>query len=181
MLGTSALGYVLLERFDVGADVFCSWPGPTAGYGPTILRSAAGYGPRPPMRHSGSESALSDSDHRRTVPLLADLHALRRKPRELLRLLAVPWRCVSRLLDRLHTTTHRSATICGRCLSSIRYAAFQIESSYATVMMLAIPADQLRCYYGYGSWNLGGAWEAELLAISSWLLRPYSFSSACVL
>lgn len=46
----------------------------------------------------------------------------------------------------------------------------QIESSYATVMMLAIPADQLRCYYGYGSWNLGGAWEADLLTISSWLL-----------
>ena len=46
----------------------------------------------------------------------------------------------------------------------------QIESSYATILMLTRPAHELLCYYGYGSWNIIGPWSAQLLAASMWVL-----------
>lgn len=46
----------------------------------------------------------------------------------------------------------------------------QIESSYATLMMLLKPAQELYCYFDFGSWNLGGTLEQPLLKASTWAL-----------
>lgn len=169
VLSTSALGYVLLERLDVGLTfLLLAWAycwlraddSPSRGW----LWSAASY------------AALGIGISFKLIPiivvpfpLLADLHALWRKPREL-RLLAGP---LALSITALGPFAYYYAQVGGDLWKMFEFhtvRGVQIESSYATVMMLAIPADQLRCYYGYGSWNLGGAGEEDLLAVSSWLL-----------
>lgn len=169
VLSTSALGYVLLERFDVClsfllmAWCYC-WLRADDSSSRSWLWSVASY------------AALGSGISLKLIPiiivpfpLLADLHALWRRPRDL-RLLAGP---VALCVTALGPFAYYYALVGSDLWIMFEFhtvRGVQIESSYATVMMLAIPADQLRCYYGYGSWNLGGAWEADLLTISSWLL-----------
>lgn len=169
VLGTSALGYVLLERFDVGltflllAWAYC-WLRADDSPNRGRLWSVASY------------AALGLGISFKLIPiivapfpLLADLQSLRRNPRDL-KLLAGP---VAMCITALGPFAYYYAQVGDDLWKMFEFhtvRGVQIESSYATVMMLAIPADQLRCYFDYGSWNLGGAWEAELLAVSSWLL-----------
>ncbi|MBA4020131.1 MAG: hypothetical protein C0483_23465 [Pirellula sp.] len=169
VIGTSALGYVLLERFDI-CLTFC-----LMAWAYCWLR-ADDASPKSWLWSVASYAALGLGISLKLIPviivpfpLLADLHSLWRKPRNL-RLLAGP---VALCVTGLGPFAYYYALVGDDLWNMFEFhtvRGVQIESSYATVMMLALPADQLRCYYGYGSWNLGGAWEADLLVISSWLL-----------
>ncbi|MGC3970722.1 MAG: hypothetical protein QM775_26330 [Pirellulales bacterium] len=102
-------------------------------------------------------------------PLLSDLHALSRRPRDW-RLLVGP---LLLAMTALGPFAYYYALVGDDLKAMFQFHSVrgvQIESSYATAMMLSTPADRLHCYFDYGSWNLGGVREPDFLKVSSWLL-----------
>lgn len=169
VLSTAVLGYVLLERLDIFLTfLLLAWAycwlradeSPAHGW----LWSVAAY------------AALGLGVSFKLIPiiivpfpLLADLHALWQRPRGA-RLLLGP---VALAITALGPFAYYYALVGGDLKTMFEFHSVrgvQIESSYATIMMLSAPADALRCYFDYGSWNLGGAKEAAYLKLSSWLL-----------
>jgi hypothetical protein len=169
VLSTAVLGYVLLERLDIFLTfLLLAWAycwlraddSPSLGW----LWSATAY------------AALGLGISFKLIPiiivpfpLLADLHGLWRRPRDA-RLLLGP---VALAITALGPFAYYY-TLVGSDLKTMfefhSVRGVQIESSYASAMMLSAPAEALECYFGYGSWNLRGAHEATYLKMSSWLL-----------
>lgn len=168
-VSTSLLGYVMFERFDVALTfAFSAWaycwlragePGAK-----TWAWSAAAY------------TALGLGISLKLIPillvpfaLLCDLYALVRTPRRW-SLLVGP---AMLLVAALGPFAYYYALVGDDLSGMFQYHSergIQIESSYATLMMLLKPAEELYCYFDYGSWNLGGTLEEPLRKASMWIL-----------
>lgn len=169
VLATSLLGYVLLERLDVGVTLsilawaYCSLRSDDDERR-AWLWSALGY------------AALGFGISFKLIPLLlvpfplwTDALRLRRTPRDW-RLLLGP---VVLAATAVGPYAYYYATVgddLGRMFRYHSVRGVEIESVAATVMMLGEPRDALRPYYDYGSWNLGGAWERPLVRLTNYVL-----------
>lgn len=169
VLSTAVLGYVLLERLDIFltslllAWAYC-WLRADDSPSRDWLWSAAAYA----VLGLGVSFKLIPIIIA-PFPLLADLHALWRKPRDA-RLLLGP---VALAVTALGPFAYYYALVGNDLTTMFEFHSVrgvQIESSYASAMMLSAPAEALQCYFGYGSWNLRGAHETAYLILSSLLL-----------
>jgi hypothetical protein len=168
-ISTSLLHYLLFERFDIAltfallAWSYC-WLRAEEPNAKSWAWSAAAY------------TALGLGISLKLIPvllvpfaLLCDLYALARPPRRW-SLLVGP---VLLIVAALGPFAYYYAIVGGDLKGMFRYHSvrgIQIESSYATLMMLLKPAEELYCYFDFGSWNLGGTLEAPLLKASTWAL-----------
>jgi len=168
-LSTAFLFYVLFERFDVVmtftvlAWAYCQLragePGAKAS-----LWSAAAY------------TFLGLGISLKLIPvllvpfaLLCDFYALLRPPRRW-SLLIGP---VLMTIAAVGPFAYYYAIAGDDLMRMFRFHSergVQIESSYATLLMLTKPAHELQCYFAYGSWNLRGPWADQILAASTWVV-----------
>jgi len=166
---TSLLGYVLLERLDVGVTLsIVAWAYCSLRSDDEARRawfwSALGY------------AALGIGISFKLIPLLivpfplwADALRLRRKPRDW-RLLYGP---VLLATTAIAPFAYYYATVgddLGRMFRYHSVRGVEIESVAATAMMVGQPREALRPYYDYGSWNIGGTSERPLVQISTYVL-----------
>jgi len=184
---TVLLGYLLFDRLDIGLTMlFIVWAycwlradgrksderaakrakegAPVAAGNYEWLWSAAGY------------AALGIGIGYKLIPLivvpfalLADFVRVLPKSRDL-RLLCGPAVLLITALGPFVYYYLLVGNDLGRMFAYHADRGLQIESSYATMLMLSEPWSQLVCYYDFGSWNLRGRWEPQLLKASTWLL-----------
>jgi hypothetical protein len=170
---TVLLGYLLYDRLDIGLTMllivwgYCWLRADGTSGGRRACWSAAGY------------AALGIGVGYKLIPiivvpfaLLVDVRQLWRRSPETGRLEAIVGPAVL-LVTALGPFAYYYALVgdeLGRMFAYHADRGLQIESSYATVLMLTQPWSELVCYYDYGSWNLSGDWEQRLLGASTWLL-----------
>jgi hypothetical protein len=183
VISTLLQGYLLYDRLDIGLTMLLvAWAycwlradGPISSEGAEVrenpagsewLWSAAGY------------AALGLGVAYKLIPLiivpfalLVDLFRLARPGRDW-RLLAGPAVLAVTALGPFAYYFHLVGNDLGRMFAYHAERGLQIESSYATILMLAQPWSELVCFYNYGSWNIRGAPELTqlLLKLSTWLL-----------
>lgn len=168
-VATSLLGYVMFERFDMALTfALLSWAYCWLRAGESDSRawiwSALAY------------TALGLGISLKLIPvilvpfaLLCDLYALARPPRRWGLLIGPAMLVVAAVGPFAYYYSLVGKDLWGM----FRYhqvRGIQIESSYATLMMLLKPAEELPCYFDFGSWNLGGTLEDPFLKASTWAL-----------
>ncbi|MCE9606721.1 MAG: hypothetical protein K8U03_17665 [Planctomycetia bacterium] len=168
-LTTAFLGYVMFERLDVAltfallAWAYCQ------------LRAGEG-GPKTVAWSAAAYAALGIGISFKLIPvllvpfaLLCDFYALLRPPRRWSLLVGPAVLVVTAAAPFAYYYVIAGDDL-WRMFKFHSVRGVQIESSYATLMMLLEPASELFCYFDYGSWNLGGKLEQPMLVASTWTL-----------
>jgi hypothetical protein len=168
-LVTSLLGYVLFERLDVGLNLsLLAWT-----YGALRGDDGTGSGRRWSLL---GDAALGLGVSYKLIPIvivpfavLVQLGRLRKNPRD-----PFPWAGLTAMLVTAAGPFVYYYRLVGNDLQRMfRYHAdrgVEIESIYSTAMMFLSPPPELHPYFDFGSWNLGGAWEAAMVRVSTPLL-----------
>ncbi len=169
-LSTSAIGYVLLERLDVGLTfTLMAW----AYCG---LRADDEREPNRDAWSVASYAALGLGISYKLIPILLAPFALLVDGARLVRGERSPrwWLGPTMfLVTSLGPYLYYYAVVgndLGRMFEFHADRGVEIEATYSTAMMLTAKPTDLRPYYDYGSWNLGGAWELPLARAGTPLL-----------
>lgn len=168
VISTSLLGYVLLERLDMGvtlailAWMYCAvrsddderraWAWSMLGY--ASLGIGISYKLIPLL----------------IVPFSLWTDALRLRKTRDRRLLYGP---IVLIMTAIGPFAYYYATVgddLGRMFRYHSVRGVEIESIAATAMMVGESREALRPYFDNGSWNLGGTWERPLVQISTYVL-----------
>jgi hypothetical protein len=172
-LSTALLFYVLFERFDVVLTfTLLAWA--------YCWLRAGEPGARAWAWSAAAYAWLGLGISVKLIPvilvpfaLLCDFYALLRGPRRWSLLPAALIGPMLMVVAAVAPFAYYYAVVGDDLLRMFRFhteRGVQIESSYATILMLTRPAHELLCYYGHGSWNIVGPWSAQLLAASTWVL-----------